>query len=327
MIGETQAAIRSEEAVLQCMEVWGGNRATESAVRMSGLDAWVWSLPFGSEAGGGDIHYVSSCGTGRIIRLLVADVSGHGAAVSGIAEALRTLMRRFVNHLDQTRFVRALNREFAAIVESGRFATAVVATFWSPTGDLEICNAGHPRPLLFRAREGRWSVLDAGAVRTQGVANIPLGILDATHYEPFGTTLEAGDLVLFYSDAMLESQDPSGAFLGEEGLLRIVQDLDPRQPPALLTGLAAAVASFREGQPADDDQTLLLFTPNGRPPQMSLRDRWDSGVRMLRAFARSLAPGGGPMPWPDLRPENVGGMLVPSLSRRWARRRSTTSGR
>ncbi len=336
-IASTESSPAAESTVLQCMEVWGGNRATESAVAMSGLDAWVWSVPYGgeSEAGGGssrgsrgsgsgdepaggDIHYVSSCGTGRIIRLLVADVSGHGSAVAGIADALRALMRRYVNQLDQAGFVRALNREFKAIVESGRFATAVVATFWSPTGDLEI-HAGHPRPLLFQAREGRWSMLDAGLSFTRGPANIPLGLFESAHYEPLDTRLENGDLVLLYSDAMLESQDASGAFLGEEGLVRMVERLDPRRPDAFLRDLAAALATFRGDQEADDDQTLLLFTPNGRAPRMTVGERWQAAMRMLGAFGRSLV-GGAPMPWPDLRPENVGGVFLPSLGRRWARR-------
>jgi sigma-B regulation protein RsbU (phosphoserine phosphatase) len=57
------------------MEVWGGNAAIDNGVIMPGLDAWVYARPYQQQAAGGDIHYVSSCATGRIIRLLVADVS------------------------------------------------------------------------------------------------------------------------------------------------------------------------------------------------------------------------------------------------------------
>ena len=74
--------------VMQCMEVWGGNAQTESSVSMSGLDAWVYCQPYGSADAGGDVYYVSSCATGRITRLLVADVSGHGAAVHETAIVL-----------------------------------------------------------------------------------------------------------------------------------------------------------------------------------------------------------------------------------------------
>src|SRR5215210_7622302 len=99
---------------MQCMEVWGGNQLADSGVVMAGLDAWVYSKPFGGAIGGGDVYYVSSCATGRITRLLVADVSGHGTAVRATAVHLRELMRRYVNHIDQMRFVRSMNQQFAA---------------------------------------------------------------------------------------------------------------------------------------------------------------------------------------------------------------------
>jgi hypothetical protein len=51
------------------------------------------------------LHCVSSCATGRISPLLLADLSGHGQFVASTAVDLRPLMRRFVNRLDQKEFV------------------------------------------------------------------------------------------------------------------------------------------------------------------------------------------------------------------------------
>src|SRR5579862_1080164 len=117
---------------MQCMEVWGGSQLTSRAVEFGGLDAWVYSKPFGKAHAGGDVYYASSCATGRISRLLLADVAGHGKSAAATAADLRTLMRRFVNHLDQGEFVRRLNQQFAAMSNAGVFATAVVTTFFSP---------------------------------------------------------------------------------------------------------------------------------------------------------------------------------------------------
>ena len=44
---------------------------------MAGLTAWVYSKPFGDSEGGGDVHYVSSCATGRITRLMLAELDSH----------------------------------------------------------------------------------------------------------------------------------------------------------------------------------------------------------------------------------------------------------
>ena len=111
--------------VMQCLEVWGGNQPVDAGVAMAGLDAWVYCKPYQDAAGGGDVYYVSACATGRITRLLVADVSGHGDKVAGVGANLRTMMRRYVNYLDQKRFVRSLNKEFTGLSDCGCFATAV----------------------------------------------------------------------------------------------------------------------------------------------------------------------------------------------------------
>ena len=120
------------EQHMQCMEVWGGSSQTNNGVSMLGLDAWVYSRPYKKAEAGGDVYYVSSCATGRITRLLVADVSGHGADVSQTALALRAMMRRFVNYIDQTRFVRSMNDEFVSLSQNGSFATAIVTTYFAP---------------------------------------------------------------------------------------------------------------------------------------------------------------------------------------------------
>src|ERR1700675_2805989 len=144
---------------MTCMEVWGGSQLTTRRVEMGGLDAWVYSKPHGQAQRGGDVYYASSCATGRINRLLLADVAGHGNAVAATAADLRTLMRRFVNRLDQGEFVRLLNQQFGALSRQGGFATAVVATFFEPSRRLTVCNAGHPRPLLYRAAQRKWDFL------------------------------------------------------------------------------------------------------------------------------------------------------------------------
>src|SRR5580704_16233941 len=118
---------------MQCMEVWGGSQLTSRGVAFGGLETWVYSKPYGDAEHGGDVYYASSCATGRISRLLLADVAGHGHAVAGTAADLRSLMRRFVNRLDQAEFVKLLNQQFTELSKDGAFATAIVTTFFAPS--------------------------------------------------------------------------------------------------------------------------------------------------------------------------------------------------
>lgn len=249
---------------MRCMEIRGGSRAVEGALRMPGLDGWVYSRPFEGDEHGGDVYYVSVCGGGQITRIVVADVSGHGARVADFSATLRELMRKNINAKSQTRLVKALNREFAASAQSHRFATAVVATYLANLRRLTVCNAGHPRPLHYRADAASWDWLD----RDPGTpGNLPLGLDDDSPYHQFAVDLAPGDLLLFYTDALTEAIDASGNLLGEDGLLALVQSLDPTDPARLGPAILSAIESHRGGRPADDDITLLTLAHTAEGPQ------------------------------------------------------------
>ncbi|MFO0873028.1 MAG: PP2C family protein-serine/threonine phosphatase [Phycisphaerales bacterium] len=306
-----------------CMEVWGGNHATNQGVVMPGLDVWVFSEPYMGDDMGGDVHYVSSCGTGRISRLIIADVSGHGETVAEFARGLRTLMRRFVNYLDQTRFVEALNKGLVEVDETGRFATSVAMTFFAPSRHLEVCNAGHPRPLWYHAAERRWEPLDAGvarnAARAGGPSNLPLGVLEPTQYEQFGVQLRRGDLVLAYTDALVEARAGDGRMLGEEGLLALVSTIDVSQPEQFVPTLLGRLAAFRGGAASDDDLTLLLIRHNGLGTQAPFVARLGASVRFLGMVGRHLLHGcrGEPVPWPEPRKQNILGAFSRRVAESW----------
>jgi serine phosphatase RsbU (regulator of sigma subunit) len=241
------------------MEVRGGNRAVEEGLSTPGLDAWVYNRPYRGAECGGDIYYLSVCGGGEITRLVVADVSGHGETVAGFSESLRDLMRKNINTKSQTHMVGALNRQFAELAQLGRFATAVVATYLAGKRRLTVCNAGHPRPLWYHAGVGAWGLLDVSAYES---GNLPLGIDGESPYVQFSVRLGPGDLVVFYSDALTESADPSGRLLGEEGLLALARGLDPADPRGAGPALLAGIDAHRGGRPADDDTTLIALHHN-----------------------------------------------------------------
>jgi len=303
---------------MQCMEVWGGSQLTTRGVEFGGLDAWVYSKPYGNAQHGGDVYYASSCATGRISRLLLADVSGHGHSVAATAADLRTLMRRFVNRLDQTEFVRLLNQQFTALSREGTFATAIVATFFAPSRRLTVCNAGHPRPLLYRAAQRRWDFLGhegPGAPATP--SNIPLGLIEMSEYEQFDVELESGDCVLSYTDALMESNDADGQMLGEAGVLRIARLLGDVEPQKLIERLLGEIAERSPENLSEDDVTVLMVRANGRPPRYSFSEKLGALGRFSRSLIRAVNPRAERPPLPDANLANIGGAIIPALGRRW----------
>lgn len=295
---------------MQCMEVWGGSQLTSQQVEFGGLESCVYSKPYGGAEHGGDVYYASNCATGRISRLLLADVAGHGAAVAATAADLRALMRRFVNRLDQGEFVRLLNQQFTALSKQGAFATAVVCTYFAPSRRLTVCNAGHPRPLLYRAAQKEWQFLQAmGGAQRAVPLNIPLGLLDISEYEQFDITLQPGDLVVTYTDALLEAAGPDGEILGEEGVLRIIERLEHADAPALIAGLTSAIPA--EGLAADD-VTVMVMTATGREPRVPLAAKAEAFVRLAKSIFTEES-----VPLPDANLANLGGAIFPALGRRW----------
>lgn len=313
---------------MQCMEVWGGNHATDKAVAMSGLDAWVYSRPYGGSTGGGDVYYLSTCATNRILRILVADVSGHGQAVQELALDLRALMRRYVNHIDQSQFVSSMNQQFAAVAKTGLFATAIVSTYFAPTSRLALCNAGHPPPLIYRKSHASWSYLEEIDDDTSHEPmNLPLGILDITDYESFDVTLREGDFVLCYTDSLVESRQENGQVLGQDGLLEVIRDVPVGHPSTLIPELLSAVGRVAEGNLTEDDVTVLLLRANGtgvhRPP---LAERVAAAGRVLSAIGDTLRQGTNLVPWPDLKLANLGGVFFGPLNRLWTAANGESNG-
>ncbi len=275
------------------MEVWGGSRVVDSGVVMAGLDAWVYCKPYAGDDAGGDVYYVSSCATGRITRLLLADVSGHGSAVCDVAGQLRSLMRKFVNQIEQTQFVWSLNEKFVTMSKAGCFATAIVTTFFAPTRELSLSNAGHPPPLLYRAKTKRWSAVDEhSADATTDNGNFPLGIVELVAYDQFNIRLNVGDLVVCYTDSLIEAKDQNGEMLGTEGLCcGSARTIDVRDAAKVSPLLLEAIGKLSPGNlRREDDVTVLVFRPNGIAPQPPAQGSGfaSRSVRVLRDVFSAL---------------------------------------
>lgn len=277
---QVEASVESHG--LQCMEIWGGNHATAASAATPGLDIWVYSRPHQAAAAGGDVHYVSLCGGGRITRLIVADLSGHGQTACESALKLRGLMRKNINRPDQSRLVAALNSEFLAYSKLRRFATAIIATYLTKGDKLTICNAGHPRPFWHHAAEQRWEALSQASKDAGQIADLPLGVDEDTAYSQRELSLEKDDLIVFYTDALTEAEDANGRQLGEAGLLEIVRSLDVSRPDQLGPSLLQRVADFRGGQESNDDQTVMVLHHNASGPhRQSIRESIEVYAKVL----------------------------------------------
>lgn len=263
----------SQPHALQCLEVWGGTSTAKHAASVPGLDIRINARPAVGSTSGGDLFLVSSCSSGWISRILLADVAGHGDDVSHLSNKLRKAMHKSINTVDQSKLARTLNNAFDEISESSKFATAVLMTYFSPSGHLIFVNAGHPPPLLLRSNEQDWIPLESNTIGVHnetssevkvGPRNLPLGIIPSTEYEQVAFKIEPGDCICVYTDAFTEAQHTNGSLIGTQGL---ADSLKRTQPQLLDEPASAILADFQANgfHLADDDHTLLMIQHNGAP--------------------------------------------------------------
>ena len=264
------------------MEVWGGNRSTWSNFVVPGLDIWVYSQPFEGDEQGGDVYYVSSCASGRITRMLVGDVSGHGSEASVLSTELRNIMRRNVNYIDQSRVVKCLNEQFEEAATVGRFATAIVGTYFAPTRSLTVCSAGHPPPLIFRAESQTWAPLVGGDPSDHSQSNMPFGILGEQDFASTKLKLKPGDLVLAYTDSLYEAFAANGEMLRAVGIAEIAKSISVDDPGDFVTTLLQRIRDLNPKNLACDDTTVVLARANSE--RVSLKDNVLAPFRLLRGL-------------------------------------------
>jgi serine phosphatase RsbU (regulator of sigma subunit) len=267
------------------MEVWGGNQATDAAFDKAGIEIFLYSRPCGKNTDGGDVYYLSSCASGRITRMLLADVAGHGATVSRIASQLRNLMHRYINSIRPHRLFEDVNADFAQISTAERFATSVMSSYFMPTSTLSVCNAGHPMPLICRSGAHAWDVLEVEC----GGDDMPLGINETAEYTQLDIRLETGDLVLCYTDGVIESLDSDGRQLGVDGLRAMLNAIPTDRTEHILPELVRQIGVRTGGDPYDDDVTLLLYRTTDRVVPM--RDTLAAPWRWLKSLFRARSPG------------------------------------
>jgi len=263
------------------MEIWGGNRNVTESFPLPGLDAWLRARAY-TGLRGGDIHYLSTCGHSAVLRFAIADVAGHGAEVVDVASRFKQLIVKHINKLDQSRLAKSLNEEFLRDNEGGRFVTTLLTSFYRPTGHLVICNAGHPRPLLYRAATDAWELLDYEMEsQEESLMNLPLGVIEPTDYYQFAVRLHPGDYVVLYTDGYSDIRRDD-APLGEQGLLDKVRGLQFETAAELGEAICAAVGLNDPSNEPIDDETLIVLAPKEhQAPRFSLTERFTAMAKTL----------------------------------------------
>ncbi|WP_373280045.1 PP2C family protein-serine/threonine phosphatase [Palleronia salina] len=192
------------------------------------------------------------------------DISGHGVASALVAARVsgwltggdpgknvalerrggRVVMRR------PDMVCARLNRMFLSEFQTDHYATVILAEVDFDSGRVDLCQAGHPHPILVRA-DGRQD--------SAGQGGMPVGLIEDAAFETVSVSLFPGDRLLIHSDGVTECPDPGGGLLGEDGLARLVARHWRAPGRGLLKALRGELAAMLEGSDPPDDVSMAVI--------------------------------------------------------------------
>jgi sigma-B regulation protein RsbU (phosphoserine phosphatase) len=244
-----------ESVGLVCNEIWGGNRTFHGPIELPGLRGVLFSQPCAS-ARGGDVHYLSVCGSGLISRACLADVTGHGESVAAISQTMHDLLLRSVNRMDERKVLRRLNLRLSKL-NDGSFTTAAALTYFPPTRRLSISYAGHEPAWYYDASSQRWSLLEL--TQRKGLFDIVLAADPRTRYTRRVRRVAIGDRLLMLTDGVLEAPGEAGELFGRERLASVLQTAHDLAPQALILAIIEELREHTNGTPLHHDDVSILI--------------------------------------------------------------------
>jgi phosphoserine phosphatase RsbU/P len=189
--------------------------------------------------------------TDNRLALAVGDASGKGLAaalmISNVQSSLRTAVLFTPN--DGAAALRAVNRQVFGSSLADRYATLFYGVFDGAKRTLRYVNAGHHPPMVIR-RDSSIIWLETGGA--------PVGMFPDWTYEEGAVQLDRGDMVLAYTDGVVEAINSDGEEWGVEGLRRAAAESGAQCADSMVQAIFTALDEFSRGFQTDDATVVAL---------------------------------------------------------------------
>lgn len=273
---------------LVCHEMWGGNVSIDCPVEMPGLRGYLFSKACDGGRGG-DLHSLTTCGSGLLSRMMIADVVGHGEAVTAVSAMVGRTMKRYMNWPDQRSVLRRLNRDLAAVGMKA-LTTAAVMSYYPPRRWLSLSYAGHHPAWYYRHREKKWRLLNI--IRTQPeqpLEDLPLAAEQDTVYSKHSLRVNLGDRLLLVTDGLLEAPDANEKMFGTAGVESLLNQSIDAPAEQIARELREAVKSHSGCNALRHDDVTFAFVEFVMGPEGStLRNAIMNRIRRPRGNSAQM---------------------------------------
>jgi sigma-B regulation protein RsbU (phosphoserine phosphatase) len=194
--------------------------------------------------------------------ILIADASGHGPAAATVCALVHSILHAYPQEPSGPAVLLGhVNQHLCAKQIESSFVTAFLAFYQASTRELVYARAGHNPPLLMSA-----SNKDGGGRRVLALLDeaqgLPLGIDTDAPFNQARLTLAPGEMVILYTDGVIEAKNQAGEFLGIEGIERALAGCAGGAQAAVRCITQTVLEHLGREKPGDD-QTILVL--EGRP--------------------------------------------------------------
>ena len=203
---------------------------------------------------GGDFYLVKELDEKRLL-LALCDVSGKGIAASLVTAVLGGVFDTYSSHTSLKVFLKRLSHYLYETFRLDYFVTGVFMEFDLERGEATICDMGHSYLLVMRGK----SLLRAGA----RALNPPLGVAPDTTPVLSSARLGAGDLIVLFTDGLVDQRNVNGAEYSENRLWKMLRTSAELPVQEIRDALSADCERYREGQPQGDDLTFMMLRFRG----------------------------------------------------------------
>jgi sigma-B regulation protein RsbU (phosphoserine phosphatase) len=201
----------------------------------------------------GDFFTLEDTDDGLLLAL--GDVCGKGLAAGMWTPCLVGLVRAHAAVSSEPEAIMAgVNREFYRM--HAPLTSLFMARLNPSTGTLHYCSAGHPPALLLRENGQPESLSEGGML---------LGMAGDAVFRSGRVELGAGDVLLVYSDGVVESRNGSDEEFGFEGLETHLRHARTGSAEAVLFSILAAVQDFAAPHALVDDTSLVVIRRRDDP--------------------------------------------------------------
>ncbi len=199
----------------------------------------------------GDYYDVIQTRRDKVV-LAIGDVAGKGVQAALIMVMVRSILHLVTNTDKDVRTMMSwINRGITGKIDIDSYATIGLLEINVDTGVVEYSNANHPPVLVYR------KAMDT--IEAVEIKSLPIGVDKLNEYAKKSFRLEPGDVIVMYTDGILESMNGQGKQYGRKSLGNVVMQnhaLSAKDIAAKIkTDLDAFVGSSRQ----HDDQTILVM--------------------------------------------------------------------